>query len=503
MKILTSTQIKQADAFTIINEPISSEDLMERAATKCYDWFIEKYDVSKPVTIFCGVGNNGGDGLVLARKLQEKGYEITVYEVAFSKKYSDDFLANKAKIDTKKIDYSSITLVKEIPIINEESIIVDAIFGIGLSRAVNRFLSRLFYVINQSGAEVVSIDIPSGLFAESNDKNNLKNVVFADFTLTFEAPKLSYFFPETNHFFGELVILKINLHPQFIEKVKSNYTYFTKQNAQEIYQKRRRFVHKGNMGRALLVAGSFGKMGACVLAAKACKKVGVGLLTVHVPALGYTILQTVLPEAMVLSDKNNEHFTEGLNTKKYTVVGVGPGLGIKKATRKALSFLISQTDCPMVVDADALNILSNEKQLFLALPKNSVITPHRGEWERITGIESSDSLAQLKAARKFAVEYEVIIVLKDAITAIIDTKGQVYFNASGNSALATGGSGDVLTGMITGLIAQGYDSLAAAKLAVYLHGKAADIGVEAGESAESFIASDIFRFLGRAFKVLG
>ncbi|MCL4116548.1 UNVERIFIED_CONTAM: hypothetical protein GTU68_042103 [Idotea baltica] len=253
------------------------------------------------------------------------------------------------------------------------------------------------------------------------------------------------------------------------------------------------------MGKALLVAGSYGKMGACVLAAKACKRSGVGLLIVHSPKCGYTILQSTVPEAMALVDKSDAIFTEGLDTSSYDVIAVGPGLGTKKSTRKALTFLIKQTEKPMVLDADALNILAAQPELFKHLPNNSIITPHRGEWERICGIPTSESLAQLQAARKFAKTYKITIVLKDAITAIIDVKGNVYFNATGNSGLATGGSGDVLTGIITALMAQNYTTLEATKLGVYIHGKAADIAIKETQSPESLIASDVVEYLGKAF----
>ncbi len=502
MKILTSKQIRQADAYTIKHEPIASVDLMERAASRCVDWIVEHISKDKDIIILSGVGNNGGDGLAIARILFEKDYNVIVYEVCFSKKHSADFLINKERLKQLNIPYNYIENTKQIPQFSNDALVIDAIFGTGLSRAVNRFLARLFYLINQTACTVVSIDMPSGLFAENNTQNNLENIIYADYTLTFESPKLAYFLPETHHFFGELHLLDIELSEKFMQEVKTCLHVSTESQIREIYKNRPRFVHKGEMGRALLIAGSYGKMGACTLSAKACKKSGVGLLTIHAPSCGYYILQTAIPEAMVLVDQHAQYFSEGLETSPYSVVAVGPGIGIKKQTKKALSFLINQCKKPMILDADALNILAHSPELWKQIPDNSIITPHRGEWERISGVSASDSYAQLLSAKQFAKEHNLTIVLKDAITAIISTKGNIYFNLTGNSGMATGGSGDVLTGIITALVAQGYDCLEACRLGTFIHGKAADIAIENEESSESLIAGDIIKFLGRAFKFL-
>lgn len=495
MKILTAQQIKQADEFTIKNEPISSIDLMERAAIKCVEWLKNKYNTDKSFAIFCGVGNNGGDGLAIARLLTENNYRVKVFVVEFSKNYSKDFELNLEKLKKTNVELVILSEKDFQFKIAAESIVIDAIFGSGLNKPIEGFVAKIIHQLNSH--QVVSIDIPSGLFGEDNQHNNIKNIITASYTLTFEQPKLAMMFPQNNIFCGECTILPIGLHPDYIKTVETPYFFTTKQDVKGLVLPRQKFSHKGIYGHALLIAGSLGKMGAAVLSSKACLRSGVGLLTVHVPTVGLQILQTAVPEAMCSVDEENNHFTAIKNTEKYQAIGIGPGIGLEKQTQNALKLLIQNTTLPMVIDADALNILAENKTWLSFLPNNSILTPHPKEFERLVGKWSNDE-ERLKLQIDFSAKNNVIVVLKGAHTSISTPSGNVYFNSSGNPGMATAGAGDVLTGIITSLLAQGYLPENAAILGVYLHGVAGDIALEhTGE--EALIASDIISAIADAF----
>ena len=495
MKILTAQQIKQADEFTIKNEPISSINLMERAATKCVEWLKNKYNSEKSFAIFCGVGNNGGDGLVIARLLAEKKYDVKVFVVEFSKNYSPDFIINLEKL--KKTSIELVTLSeKDVHFkIAPDSIIIDAIFGSGLNKPIDGFVAKIIHQINSH--EIISIDIPSGLFCEDNQNNNLKNIIKANYTLTFEQPKLAMMFPQNDIFCGECIVLPIGLHPDFIKTVDTPYFYTTKQDVKGLVLPRQKFSHKGIYGHALLMVGSYGKMGAAILSSKACLRSGVGLLTVYVPKEGIQIIQTAVPEAMCLTSNEQKFIADVPALDVFDAIGVGSGVGMEKQTQNALKLLIQNVDFPIVLDADALNILSENKTWLAFLPNNSILTPHPKEFERLVGKWSNDE-ERLKLQIDFSAKNDVIVVLKGAYTSISTPLGKVYFNSSGNPGMATAGAGDVLTGIITSLLAQGYLPENAAILGVYLHGVAGDVAVEnIGE--EALIASDIINAIADAF----
>lgn len=495
MKILTSQQIKQADEFTIKNEPVSSIDLMERAASKCVEWLKNKYITVQPFAIFCGVGNNGGDGLVIARLLAENKYHVKVFVVEFSKSYSPDFIINLEKLKKTNIELVALSEndfhFKTAP----DSIIIDAIFGSGLNKPIEGFVAKIVHQMNSH--KIVSIDIPSGLFCENNQNNNLKNVVTAKYTLTFQQPKLAMMFPQNDTFCGECFILPIGLHPDFFKTVETPYFYTTKNEVKSIVLPRKKYAHKGNFGHALLMVGSYGKMGAAILSSKACLRAGVGLLTVHVPKEGVQIIQTAVPEA-ICSTSDEEKFIANVPVlDNYDAIGVGSGIGMEKQTQNALKLLIQHVDFPIVFDADALNILSENKTWLAFLPNLSILTPHPKEFERLVGKWSNDE-ERLKLQIDFSAKNDVIVVLKGAYTSISTPLGKVYFNSSGNPGMATAGSGDVLTGIITSLLAQGYLPENAAILGVYLHGVAGDLAKEqVGEA--SMIASDIIDQLPNAY----
>jgi len=501
MKLFTSQQIKAIDLATIKWEPISSFDLMERAASKVAFWIMEHYGKEIPFTIFVGPGNNGGDGLALARLLHFNRYETEVFIVDVSQKYSLDFKANLELLGS--MGYKKTTHIGNIgdfPEFPQKTVIVDSLFGTGLSRPIDGLAAEVVNKINGYDGTVISIDIPSGLFGEDNGANLGGVVVKASYTLTFGFPKLAFMFPGNGRFTGEVVTLPIGLHENAINEMPTNYWLIDRELVSPMVKKREKFSHKGTYGHALFIGGSYGKMGSVVLAAKAILRTGVGLLTCHIPASGNDILQIAVPEAMVSADKSDHFIGDIPDLSPYSAIGVGPGLGTNAALFGMISALLGKCDKPLVLDADALNIISLNKDWLQKLPKNSVLTPHPKEFERLTGCLETD-FNRLQRQIGFSQKYHCIVVLKGAHTSITSPDGSVWFNSTGNPGMATAGSGDVLTGIILSLLAQKYSPLDAAILGVYLHGLAGDkASFISGQ--ESMIASDIVSNIGSAFKTI-
>lgn len=498
MKIFTTRQIAEIDKYTIEHEPITDIDLMERASLQIVNWIIYNISNEKPLVVFAGPGNNGGDALAIARMVAEHDYQVNLYLINFGKTLAGSPAINWQRLfDQGKVGLYSITSEKDFPVLTGNEIIIDGIFGSGLTRQPDGISAKLIAYINQSGCMVIAIDIPSGLFGEDNSKNDLSNVVRASYTFTFQFPKLSFFFPEHDEILGEWKVLPIGLHPDAIDQFQTLSYFLTKDFIAEKIKRRKKFSHKGTFGHALLIAGSYGKMGAAVLAARAGLRAGCGLLTCHIPHLGYKIIQTAVPEAMCSIDPSDLMFTEFPKLENFTAVGVGPGLDKKTNTRRALRELLLASPQKMVVDADALNILSENKEWLGLLPENSILTPHPKEFERLVGT-TNDSYTQLQEQLALSIKHKVIVVLKGAYTRISFPDGRVFFNTTGNPGMATAGSGDVLTGIILGLLAQDYCAEDAALIAVYLHGLAGDLAVK-NTSDNSLIASDITDFLGKAF----
>lgn len=493
MKILTAQQTREADAYTIANEPIESIDLMERAATKCFDWIIKNYSSETEFSIFCGVGNNGGDGLVIARLLKQANYKVTVFVVEFSDNYSSDFKTNLGRLEKFEVNY--LNQDNSRIVLRPNIVVIDAIFGSGLTRPIDGFIAEIVHQINKN--EIIAIDLPSGLFAEDNRENNFDNIVKAKTTLTFQQPKLAMHFPQNYFFVGEWVVLPIGLHQGFISGLNVTNHIVSTSDAKSMLKPRAKFSHKGSFGHALLVGGSKGKMGAAILSAKACLRAGVGLLTVHLPAQGLEIMQTALPEAMCSVSGENDFIADVPDLSMYSAIGVGPGLGMEKQTQNTLKLLIQNSNYPLVIDADALNILSENKTWLAFLPQESILTPHPKEFERLVGKWDSDE-ERLELQHQFAIKHQIIVVLKGANTSIALPNGYVYFNATGNSGMATAGSGDVLTGIITSFLAQGYSPKESAILGVYLHGLAGDVAKE-NLTEYAIIASDIIDAIPKAY----
>ena len=498
MKIFRCEQIKEIDEYTIKNEPVASIDLMERAAGQLFRWIKSMFDRSGRIFVFAGPGNNGADGLALTRMLALNNYDAEIHYVKFTEKTSDDWNINRQRLETEtslKLNY--LTGKDQFPVISSGDIIIDAIFGSGLTRPVEALTCEVINQINRVDALIISIDIPSGLFGEDNSNNNSESIIKADYTLSFQFPKLSFLFAENSQFVGEWIVLPIGLNQNAIRNTKSPYSLIDKRDVVLILMKRNKHDHKGNFGHGLLISGSSGKMGAAVLGAEAALRAGIGLITCHIPSGGNIILQSAIPEAMVKLDNVEGYISDIGITESFSAVGVGPGIGMAPESQKALHKLLSGCKKPMVIDADALNILSLNKKWLSVLPHGTVLTPHPKEFERLAG-KTDNGFDQMERQIEFSKHHNCIVVLKGAHTTITTSDGRVLFNNSGNPGMATAGSGDVLTGIILSLLAQGYTSENAAILGVYLHGCAGDIA--AGESCfESIIASDIINSIGKAF----
>ncbi len=499
MKIYNAAQIRAWDAYTIENEPVKSVELMNRAAHAFTDWFAQLYsDSQRPVCIFAGTGNNGGDGLAVARLLHRRFYDVKVFICDFTGKRSADFEAQRVAVP-EGVEVTFWREWKEPAALAEKMVLIDALFGTGLSRPLTDApWSQLIDYLNARPNEIVAIDLPSGLFA---DQHTDGPVVQATRTFSFESPKRAFFFPENADRVGDWACGPIGLHPDFSGQTAAPFYYLTRPDAVELLQPRAKFSHKGTFGHALLVAGSKGKMGAAVLAARACLRAGVGLLTVHAPGCGYAVLQTSVPEAMCSMDTEMDFVSQLPDLQKIITVGVGPGLGDHPATAAALRQLLEAAAQPMVIDADALNMLAQHPEWWPLIPKNSVLTPHPKEFERLFGA-SGNEFERNDLHRRMAQKHGVVIVLKGANTAIALPDGSCWFNSTGNPGMATGGTGDVLTGLLTGLLAQGYLPEQGALLGVYLHGLAGDLAA-AESSQAALIAGDIVAALGKGWRMLG
>ena len=509
MKILSTEQIRLADNYTIENEPILSVNLMERAGKTCFNWIIKNFNNDFSFKIFVGQGNNGGDGLVIARLLSGQNYKLEVFIMKLNENYSDDFLINLERLkQEKKVQINVIEKKNHFPKINENDIIIDALFGSGLSRYLKDFPADLVYFINEHQNICIAIDIPSGLFSENNELTIYKEkpaIIQANYTLTFQFPKLCFFFPETEKYIGKYFVFSIGLHQKFIKNILTKIFfvekgYFFKKNIL-----RKKFAHKGNFGHAFLVAGSYGKIGANILASKACMRTGVGLLTSHVPQSAYIILQISVPEAMISVDNHHEFLTEIPNLENYNAIGIGCGIGQNIKTKIALENLLKTLKNDkkkfLVLDADAINLIGKHRDLLNDIPLNTIFTPHLKEFERLIGIKAKNDFERQKLQIDFAKKYHVYLVLKGANTTIACPNGDCFFNTTGNSGMATAGSGDVLTGIILSLLAQNYTPKEASIFGVYLHGLAGDFAKKKyGEQA--LIASDIIENIGNAYEFM-
>ncbi|MFL1013560.1 NAD(P)H-hydrate dehydratase [Flavisericum labens] len=498
MKIFSREQIYKGDKLTAEKQNISSTDLMERAGTQIFNWLHTRMQGAQvPIHVFCGIGNNGGDGLVIARHLVTHGYNVKTYVVNYSDKRSKDFLINYDRI--KNVTKEWPTLLKDgdkFPKIQPEDIIVDGVFGIGLNRPVHNWVKALFMHFRKTKAFTLSIDIPSGLFTDEPVEDD-DAVVWAGFTLSFASPKLVFFLPETAKYSVQWEVLDIGLDQEFLFTTETEAELIGKHEVLPNYVPREKYAHKGQFGHALVIGGSYGKIGAVTLASRAILSAGAGLVSAYVPKCGYQVLQTSFPEAMVITDSDEEKITNIQFDMAPTVIAFGVGVGLNDKTQTAFESFLKSNKVPLVIDADGLNIIAKNKKLLKLLSEvPAVMTPHPKELERLIG-KWDDDFDKLEKVKTFSKKHNVIVVIKGAHTiTVFDEK--LYINTTGNPGMATAGSGDVLTGIITGLISQGYHPVVASIFGVYLHGRSADIAFE-DFGYNSLVASHIIDYLGKAF----
>ncbi|MBP2616140.1 NAD(P)H-hydrate dehydratase [Chryseobacterium jejuense] len=497
MKIFTAGQIKSWDQFTISHEPINSIQLMERASMGVANWISEHCKVHRKAVVLCGNGNNGGDGFAMARMLYLKGFDVDVFVNDPKGKFSEDAAVNLKRLQgISGISVGSFNQIEQYHF-DDKTIIIDALFGTGLSRPLADEYKELVDWINKKNNIKMAIDLPSGLSADGLlDGDSV--VLKANYTLSFQSWKRSFLHPETGKYTGKVVILNIGLSENYHEATETDYFATGDSFAASLFNLRNDFAHKGNYGKAIIVGGSYGKIGAVVLATKSVLKTGAGLTFTLAPQCGYEVLQTTCPEAMFI--KGGEHFIKSFEIDKGKTVGIGPGLGTHKETQKALLAFLKDYQSPLVLDADALNIISEDQKNLQLIPENSIITPHPKEFERLFGA-TENSFKRLELAREKAKELSIYIVLKDHHTQVITPEGDVYYNLTGNAGLAKGGSGDILTGILTSLLAQGYCEKDTCILGVWIHGKAADFAAEK-HSKESMLPTDVIDELGNVFTEL-
>ena len=476
---------------------------MERAAKAITHAITEEWTTHTPVVVFAGPGNNGGDALAVARLLINEEYKVKTYLFNITNHLSDDCVTNRQRLlDGKHAkDLIEVTAKFDPPELTADMLVVDGLFGSGLNKPLAGGFASLVKYINQSPAKVVSIDVPSGLMSEDNTYNVRANIIHAYLTLTLHERKLSFLFGDAQQFIGKLKVLDIRLSPEYIQKTEAQYHVLEENDIRSRLLHRDDFAHKGNMGNALIVAGSYGMAGAAVLATRACLRSGVGKVTVHTPRKNYDIMQIAVPEAVLQMDHEETAFTEAVDTDGFDALGIGPGLGHQETTAIAMIAQIRRAQCPIVADADALNILASHRAWMQQLPKGIIMTPHPKELDRLTGSPANADYERLHRTSELAKSLQAYIILKGHNSALCLPNGNVFFNPTGNSGMATAGSGDVLTGIITALLARGYHQQNACMVGMYLHGLAGDLAAkELGK--ESLVASDIIDHLPQAFQYL-
>lgn len=495
LKILSAAQLQEADSETIQKEAISSADLMERAAHKCFEWICENFTQSTSFICLCGSGNNGGDGLAITRMLLQAGYAANAVIVGNQTKLSKDCSINKERLLALKpeslIEFNEENFQN---LISPSCVLIDALVGTGLTRPLNDNFRNVVQSMNQSGVPIVSIDVPSGLLIDAPLPADAY-CVQATYTLSFQCPKLSFLLPSSGKFVGQLFLLDIGLNAASIDSAVSTAYFLQQKDVKELLKSRPLFSHKGTFGHALLVAGSNDKMGAAQLCIHACLRAGTGLVSAIVPQQGRAIIQTALPEAMLHGTE--DHINTLTDLSPYSAIGIGPGLGKNEPQVQGIKILIQQFKGRMVFDADALNILAENKTWLGFLHSEVILTPHVKEFERLTEKANND-FHRLQLAKEFAIRYKLHLLLKGKYSVLCCPDGTLYFNSTGNPGMAKGGSGDVLTGILTGLMAQGYSAKDACIVGMYVHGKAGDRAA-AKFSETAMIASDIIDFLHEVF----
>lgn len=484
LKILEGNEVKVLDAKHIQYLGISSKDLMEKAALGFVQWWdSRRFSKREQVAIFCGAGNNGGDGLAVARLINQSGYEVEVFccfpensKMSPDAQVNFDLLPSSVKCESWKTFNP-----------NKFEVVIDAFLGVGLRGELRQVAKEIIQKINTFSKQIISLDIPSGLLSEGLGH---EFCVKAEVTVSFAFPKLSLLLPENASISGELIVVDIGIGDEEYEAFDSQFYYLQKKDIPAYHRKFSRFSHKGDFGKILLVAGSKGTMGAAILSAKSALRTGTGLVTCYVPIEERSILQSAVPEAMVYTDQE-------LRMEKFDAIGVGPGMGVDQ--HGLLKKILEGYKAPLVLDADALTILSKDRDLIPLIPKGSILTPHLGEFERLFG-KIPDPFARLKKAREFCLGNQLNLLIKGAHSVICLADGRQIFNSSGTNYMATGGSGDVLTGMLTSFLGQGYTPEQALICGVFHHGLAGELA--GSVKFRSTIASDILEAIPTTFQKL-
>lgn len=534
MKIYPTKEIRFLDSETIRLRSITSDALMQEAAQGLTALLLESLDrpsrngQGKPqqIWLLAGPGNNGGDALSMARMLLQAGHPCRCLLMSGGKTLSPDCRLNAERLQAlapealivNDTDRWQSELLEPLP-----DLIVDGLFGSGLSRPLSGCFAQAVAWINRQEAEVVSIDLPSGLMGEDNTGNTPDTIVRADLVLGLRYPRLAFLLPENAPYVAHWQLAPLHIPMQAEAQVNTPYALSEKTDIRALLRPRGTFAHKGGFGHGLLIAGCHEMCGGAILAGQGALRAGIGLLDLCVPPSVYPTVQSALPEAMVRRNEGNERCfssLEGLPLDKYQAVAIGPALGKGPTQRQGLEALLQTLQerqngkAPaLLLDADALNLLSEQPALWSLIPPHTLLTPHPGEFDRLAGSRSASGYERLQRARQMATRHQVHIVLKGAYTAVIAPDGRVCFNATGNPGMATGGSGDVLSGILLSLLAQGYPPGEAARLGVWLHGLSGDLALRqpAGttddpelcrQSTESLTAGDLPRHLGLAFESL-
>ena len=500
MKIFNSATLRELDKATCRAQEISSVELMERAASAVSYEIISRFLPGKRIVVIAGPGNNGGDALAVARMLLEQGYrKVEVFLFNVSGKLSHDCEEERKRLITVAgVDFTEITREFTPPYLGKDDVVIDGLFGSGLNQPMQGGFISVARMINESGAFVISIDIPSGLFGEWNDDVLRRNVVHANLTLAFQTPRLSFFLEDNQICTGEWKLLDLDLDEEAMRKAPADFMLVDTRNVRPLLRKRPLFSSKRDYGSVLLFAGSMGMTGAAVMASRSTLRCGAGLATVHSARCGMPIVQTAVPEVMFEPDRDERFISDMTLNHDHQAVVCGPGIGTSETTADALEGLLANVKCPLVLDADALNCISARPHLLELLPPQTVMTPHAGEFDRLFG-QHDTAENRLKKAIEVARQYNIVIVLKGHYTATVRPTGRVYFNSSGNPGMATAGAGDVLAGVIGAFMAQGYRPDLAATIGVYIHGLAGDLAAE--ELGEfGMMAGDISDRLGRAIR---
>ena len=471
LPLLIASQIREADAYTIAHEPVSLVDLMERASKAFVGWFINHFpDKKQTISVYCGTGNNGGDGLAIARILCDHGYcNISVTITRFSDKASADFNANLKRLSETNIPVTELKSGDK-PSEEQGEIIIDALLGSGLNKPLAGDYQALVEYLNGLEKTVVAVDVPTGFFTDGEIPQDAV-ILKADLVITFQQPKINFLLPESGPYINCREVVKIGLDEKFLSTVDTPYLYVEEQDARNLVKPRKRFSNKGTYGHALIVAGKNETMGAALLSSSACAYAGAGLTTACIPQSGLTALNSYMPEVMVMV--REEGNVPAIDWEKFNTIGIGPGLGKGNDTLALLTAIFDNYTKPVVIDADALNVLADNQQLLKTIPAGSILTPHMKEFDRLFG-EHSNWWQRLQTAKAKAAEHNINIILKNDYTITATPEGKLYFNSTSNAAMASGGMGDVLTGIITALLAQKYSPQDACILGVYIHGKAGD-----------------------------